>query len=150
MEELIKSEGFWACVGALIGAISTYFITMRTYKVEVKKQKAIFLQEKQKAIQEAIGKINLLKEWSQYSTKDLLATQDLLICNAHYFNDDFESLLKSFNKIIGYMNDESEDIYTEECVETSRIIAVHIADVKNYMLNELKITTNTLKKLFDK
>lgn len=152
MIDLIKSEGFWACLGAIIGGLIggavSLVVAIKANKIEIRKQKAIFLQQKIKAIESVLGKIDLLKGWKEFSKEDLLNSEDILISNAHYFDSSYDHLILDFNKIIGYMNDESEDIYTENSVETSRIIAVFVSDVKNYMLKELKDTVHNLTTSF--
>ena len=88
------NEGFWACVGALIGAAiggyTTYMVSNKTIKLELKKINISFLIDK-------LRKLESIKK-----NYDIDYSQTINSENTQKIINDFEFLSKVFNDLSHY------------------------------------------------
>lgn len=91
---MILTEGFWTCMGALIGATIGGFITLtvskKTIKIELNKIKMSFLVDKLRKL-ESIKDFNIkyIQEINQYNEQQVIDDNNYLMKVfenlAHYF-----------------------------------------------------------------
>lgn len=104
MIDLIKSEGFWVCFGAIIGAtvgaITTYIVSKQTSKLEVKKQRIEYLNLKRGRLEEIL-QVTSKRFYADNVIDNTLEVFLLFRNNSHFIsNNMIVTLLNSLQNII--------------------------------------------------
>lgn len=150
------NEGFWACIGAIIGGLTTYLVSKETIKMELDKMKISFLIEKLRTLE------SIKKNYQLDFTQTVDAESETKIINdfeffskvyhdlAHYFINSvyLKEVSNEYENIISETeNKNNENNNNSIIIYFYRDFNIKMHKLINY---ELKQTTSEIKKMTTK
>lgn len=151
------NEGVWTCIGALLGAtiggFTTYVITIKTIKLELKKINIIFLIDKLKKLESIKNNytVNSYQTIDSKNEKDIINNFEILskIYNdlSHYLINSiyFEEVAKEYEKILLESGSEIED--ANSSLRGTYLYRDFNLKMDNLIKNELKHTITEIKQI---